>query len=531
MSTKAKEIIFNEEARSKLKKGIIKLADVVAVTLGPKGRNIGLQTAYGAPTITNDGNSIVSDVELKDQFENMGVQMGKEVAEKIKEKSGDGTTTGILLFRELVVAGLKNIASGASPIHIKRGMEKALTELLKELDKMSIEVKTDKETEDVATVSASGNTEIGKVISKAFNKTGKTGVITIEEAKGTETSIETVEGMQLDRGYLSAYFCTNVEKMIVEMNNAYILVTDKKISSIQEILPILQIVATSSKELLIVADDIEGDALSTLVINKLKGILKVAAIKAPGFGDRKKAALEDLAVLCNATLITEDKGMNLKDTSLDSLGSANKIIISRDTTTIIDGSGNKKDIEDKIKQIENEINNATNDFDLKRLKERKAKLSNGVVVIHVGAATEPELKQKKQVFEDSLSSTRSALEEGIVPGGGIALLNASKVLDNLKLNKEESLGIDIVKKACLAPCKQIIANTGFDSSVILEDILSSKEKNIGFNAVSEKIEDLLKAGVIDPTKVIKNSLIHAISVAGIVLISEVLIGDAEDKEE
>jgi chaperonin GroEL len=531
MSTKAKEIIFNEEARSKLKKGIIKLADVVAVTLGPKGRNIGLQTADGAPTITNDGNSIVSDVELKDQFENMGVQMGKEVAEKIKEKSGDGTTTGILLFKELVVAGLKNIASGASPIHIKRGMEKALIELLKELDKMSIEVKTDKETEDVATVSASGNTEIGKVISKAFNKTGKTGVITIEEAKGTETSIETVEGMQLDRGYLSAYFCTNVEKMIVEMNNAYILVTDKKISSIQEILPILQIAATSSKELLIVADDIEGDALSTLVINKLKGILKVAAIKAPGFGDRKKAALEDLAVLCNATLITEDKGMNLKDTSLEALGSANKIIISRDTTTIIDGSGNKKDIDDKIKQIENEINNATNDFDLKRLKERKAKLSNGVVVIHVGAATEPELKQKKQAFEDSLSSTRAALEEGIVPGGGIALLNASKILDNLKLNKEESLGIDIVKKACLAPCKQIIANTGFDSAVILEDILSSKEKNIGFNAVSEKIEDLLKAGVIDPTKVIKNSLIHAISVAGIVLISEVLIGEVEDKEE
>jgi len=426
MSSTPKEIIFEEEAREKLKEGIDKLADTVGVTLGPKGQNIGLDSSWGAPTITNDGNSIVKDIELKDPYANMGVSMGKEVARKIKENSGDGTTTGIILLRALVSAGIQNIASGTSPITLKRGIEKSVDLVLKEIDALAIPVENPAAIKNIATVSASGNHEVGILISDAIEKVGNEGVITIEEGKGTTTAIEMVEGMQFDRGYTSPYFCTNPEEMLVEMDQASILITDKKISSIQEILPLLQSLAASTKPLLIIADDIEGDALSTLVMNKLRGTLNVAAIKAPGFGDRRKELLEDIAVLTGATVVSEDKGMLLKDATVEVLGSAEKIEISKDTTTFIGGKGEHKKIKSRINQIKAESDNATSDYDREKLEERKAKLSGGVAVIRVGAPTEPEMKQKKQMFEDSLSSTRAAQESGFVPGGGAALLRASQ---------------------------------------------------------------------------------------------------------
>ena len=529
MST-PKELIFEEEVRTKLRDGIDKLADIVGVTLGPKGRNVGLQASWGAPTVTNDGNSIVKDIELKDQYANMGVSLGKEVAAKMKEKCGDGTTSSILLLRALVQNGVKNIASGASPITLKRGMDKALDAILLELDKASIAIKSEKETRNIAVASASGNEEIGAMIADAVQKVGKEGVITIEDSKSTETTVEMVEGMQFDRGYVSAYFCTNAEAMSVEMNNAKLLITDKKISSVQELLPILQSIASTATELLIIADDIEGDALSTLVVNKLRGTLKVCAVKAPGFGDRRKALLEDIAILTGGTLVSEETGNPLKDATADVLGSAEKIVITKDKTTLVGGHSNAKKIQARIKQIEAESAKATSSYDKEKLDERKAKLSGGVAVIRVGAATEPEMKQKKQMFEDSLNSTRAAVEEGIVIGGGCALLRASKSAI-LKLSGEEGIGAQIVFKACEAPFKQIATNTGFDSSVLLNEVLSAGE-HFGFNAMSEKVEDLLKAGVVDPAKVVKNALRLAVSTAGIVLLSEVLIGNApEDTEE
>jgi chaperonin GroEL len=526
MST-PKELIFEEEARKKLREGIDKLAEVVGVTLGPKGRNVGLQTSFGAPTITSDGNSIIKDLELKDQYANMGVSLGKEVAEKIKENSGDGTTRGIILLQALVSNGIKNIASGASPIHIKRGMEKAMDHLLKEIDQLATKIEKDSDIESIATASASGDHEIGSLIAQAFKKVGKEGVITIEEAKGTATSINLVEGMQLDRGYISSYFCTQPETMTVSMHQAKILITDKKISSIHEIMNVLQTIATTAQELLIIADDIEGDALSTLVVNKIRGTLKVAAIKAPGFGDRRKALLEDIAILTGATVISEEKGMQLKEASSDILGTAKQIVITKDHTTIVDGGGSKKAIKNRLSEIENELLQSKNSYDKEKLDERKAKLSGGVAVISVGAATEPAMKQKKQIFQDSLNSTKAALEEGIVPGGCITFLKAAKSLENLKLPAEEAIGVDIVLKASEAPFRQLVKNSGFDSSVVLNQVLS-KEFNYGFNVVTEEVEDLMKAGIIDPAKVIKNCLTYACSVAGIVLISEALIGDADE---
>ena len=402
-----KELIFEEEARNKLREGIDQLADVVGVTLGPKGRNVGLQASWGAPTITNDGNSIVKDIELKDQYANMGVSLGKEVASKMKEICGDGTTSSILLLRALVQNGVKNIASGSSPITLKRGMDKAVDAVIQELEKASIAVKSDKDTQNIAVVSASGNEAIGAMIANAFKKVGKAGVITIEEGKGTEDTIEMVEGMQFDRGYLSAYFCTHAESMSVEMSEVKLLITDKKISSVQEILPILQSIASTATELLIIAEDIDGDALSTLVVNKLRGTLKVCAVKAPGFGDRRKALLEDIAILTGGTLVSEETGTALKDATADLLGSAEKILINKEKTTIVGGRGNAKQIQARIKQIDGEIANTTSTYDKEKLEERKAKLSGGVAVIRVGAATEPEMKQKKQMFEDSLNSTRA----------------------------------------------------------------------------------------------------------------------------
>lgn len=529
MATNAKEIIFEEEARQKLLTGIKKLAEVVGFTLGPKGRNVGLEKSWGAPTITNDGNSIVKEVELKDQFENMGVSIAKEVAQKIKEKCGDGTTTGTLLLRALVESGVRYISSGASPIQLKRGMEKAVDAIVQEIEKMAIPVKDKKEILNLALVSASGNEEIGKTIAEAIEKVGRKGVITIEEAKGTLTTIEIVEGMQFDRGYVSPYFCTNAEKMTAELNNPSILLVDKKIATIHDILPILETIASTGRELLIIAEDFEGDVLSTLVVNRLQGTLKVVAVKSPGFGDRRKAMMQDIAILTGATLISDDAGMSLKEVDSSLFGSAEHVTITKEHTTIVNGHGDKKNIESRIQQIDNEIKNTQSSYDVEKLEERRAKLSGGVAVIRVGAATEPELKNKKQGYEDSLSSTKAGLEEGIVPGGGIALLRASKVVQDLKLEGDELLGAKILLTACETPLRQIAYNTGLDGSVVTSEVLKSPPA-FGFNAQTEKVEDLLAAGVIDPVKVVKYALIFAASAAGIVLISEALIGDAKDDD-
>ena len=528
MSGNAKEILFDEEARAKLKEGVDKLADTVAVTLGPKGRNVGLQSSWGAPTITNDGNSIVKDIELKDQYANMGVSMGKEVASKMKEKCGDGTTSSILLLRSLVQNGIKNISSGSSPIQIKRGMDKAVEAVIQELTRISIPIQSDKETLQIATASASGDTFIGQTITDAIKKVGKSGVITIEEGKSTETVIELVEGMQFDRGYTSSYFCTNAETMSAELSQAKILVTDKKISSIQEILSILQGIASTGEALLIIAEDIDGDALSTLVVNRLRGALKVCAVKAPGFGDKRKELLQDIAILTGATYITEETGLLLKDMTVEALGSAEKIIVTKDKTTLINGAGAPSAIKDRVKNIESEIKITTSSYDKEKLEERKAKLSGGVAVIRVGAPTEPEMKQKKQVFEDSLNSTRAAIEEGIVPGGGTALLQVRDVILALSLTPEETIGAQIVFKACEAPFKQIVSNTGFDGSLILEQI-SAKKGSFGFNAASEQVEDLILAGIVDPAKVVKYALTFSASTAGVILLSEALIGEAPEE--
>lgn len=531
MSSTPKEIIFEEAARDLLLAGIKKLADVVAFTLGPKGRNVGLEKSWGAPTITNDGSSIVKDISLTNQYENMGVSMAKEVVQKIKEKCGDGTTTATLLLKALVESGIKQIAAGASPIGIKRGIDKAIEALVKEIEKTAIPVQNAKETENIATASASGNEEIGKLIAEAMDKVGKSGVVTIEEAKGTETTIELVEGMQFDRGYISAYFCTNTDKMNVEFNsNPQVLIVDKKISSAHEILPVLTAIATAGKELLIIAEDIDADALSTLVVNKLRGTLKVAAVKAPGFGDRRKAMLHDIAILTGATVVSEETGMSLKEIPASVLGSAEKIEISKEHTTIVSGTGNASELKARIAQIDAELELSKSTYEKEKLEERKAKLSGGVAVIRVGAATEPELKQKKQMFEDSLNSTKAALEAGIVPGGGIALLRASKILSTLKLEGDEALGVKIVASACQAPFKQIVCNAGLDGSVLLDEVLKSKP-NFGFNAMTNQVVDLMAAGIIDPAKVVINCLIHASSAACIVLISEALIGDAPEDDD
>jgi chaperonin GroEL len=530
MSTTPKEIIFEEEARELLLIGIKKLADVVAFTLGPQGRNVGLEKSWGAPTITNDGASIIRDIQLKNKYENMGVAMAKEVVQKIKEKCGDGTTTGTLLLRALVENGIKLISSGASPIGIKRGIDKAVEAVVKEIGQAAIPIKSKEEKRNIAIVSASGNQEIGDLIAEAMEKVGNSGAITIEEGKTTETTIEVVKGMKFDRGYVSPYFCTNTEKMIVEMNHAQILLVDKKISNVHELLPVLQATATAAKELLIIAEDFEGDALSTLVVNKLRGTLKVAAVKAPGFGDRRKAMLEDIAILTGATVISEEVGMSLKEISTAALGTAEKVTITKEATTIVSGGGTPQQIQARIKQIDSEIAQSKNTYDKEKFEERRAKLSGGVAVIRVGAATETEMKQKKQMFDDSLSSTKAALEEGIVPGGGVALLNASKAIKNLNLTNDEVMGAKIVLQACEAPIKQIVYNTGHDGSVILSEVLNAP-KNYGFNALTEKVEDLLASGVIDPAKVVKNSLMYAASTAGIVLLSEALIADADEEDE
>lgn len=531
MST-PKEIIFGEDARKKLARGIAQLADTVASTLGPKGKSVGLEKGWGAPTITNDGNTIVRDIELTDQYENMGVDIAKEVAAKLKEKCGDGTTTGTLILNALVHEGVKLITSGASPITIKRGIDKAIDAIIKDLEKKAITVKGSDKIRTVATVSASGNEEIGNTITEALSKVGEAGVVTIEEAKGTETTIEMVEGMQFDRGYISSYFSTDMEKMVTEMEKPLIFITDKKISSVQEILPLLQSVAASGNSLLIICEDLEADALATLVVNKIRGILKCAAVKAPGFGDRRKAMLKDIAVLTEGSVISEEVGLTLKDATIEACGRADRVLITKENTTIIGGHGDQKALEARVKEIDAEIALSKSDYDKEKLLERKAKLQGGVAVIRVGAPTEPELKQKKQIYEDSLNSTKAALEEGIVVGGGIALLRTSQKIDGLKLEGDEALGGKLVKSACSALTRQLAFNSGKDGSVVVAEILENKSETVGFNVLNEKIEDLLISGVMDPVKVVKHALLYAASAAGIVLISETLIGDApEEKEE
>lgn len=460
----------------------------------------------------------------------MGASMAKEVVEQIKEKCGDGTTTGLILLNGMVETGIKCIASGISPISLKRGMDKAVEQVVAELEKMAIPVKGNQEICNIATVSANGNKEVGELIAAAMEKVGKSGVITIEQGKGTETSIEIVEGMQFDRGYLSPYFCTDMDKMVVEMEQPQILITDKKIANIHELLPILQSTAATGRQLIIIAEDIEGDALSTLVINKLRGTLRVCAVKAPGFGDRRKAMLQDIAILTGATLISEEAAINLKDATAEMLGTAEKIQVSKDECVIINGSGKEENIHARIKELDAESERCASPYDKEKIQERRAKLAGGVAVISVGAATETEMKEKKQRFEDALSSTQAAVEKGIVAGGGVALLRASATIKSLDLKGEEVAGADIVVKACQMPLKQIASNAGVDGSVILTRVLEEKG-NMGYNAMSDKIEDLTSTGIVDPAKVVISALIYAASVAGIVLISEALIGDAPEDEE
>ncbi len=527
MSSVPKEIIFEQEARNKLVSGINKLFDVISVTLGPKGRTVGLESSFGSPKVTNDSNQILSELEFKDQYQNMGASLAKEVVEKIKDLCGDGSTRAIILFQALVTHGIKNISSGASPILVKRGIDKALALLLSEIDSISYHIDKSDEIKNIATASASGDQQVGSLIAQAFEQSGRDGVITIEEGSLAQTCIETVEGMQIERGYLSSYFCTDPKDMSVELTNPKILITDKKISSAHEIMPILQTISTEGKELLLIADDIEADALSTLVVNKLQGILKVAAIKAPGFGDRRKELLKDLAVVTGSTVVSDDMGMDLKKTDYEMLGSAKKVKISKDSTTLIGGTGASDTIANRIKEIDNELNVSISSYDKEKLLERKAKLSGGISVIKVGAVTEVEMKQKKQLFEDSLSSTKAAIEDGVVPGGCISLLKCSQILKEIKFETEEKIGADILFKACSAPFKQLLKNSGLESSLIVEDILS-KDFNIGFDVIDENTKDLVKAGILDPAKVEKTALIQACSMAGVVLLSEALIGTAED---
>ncbi|NGX28366.1 MAG: 60 kDa chaperonin [Candidatus Anoxychlamydiales bacterium] len=527
MSSNPKEIIFEEVAREKLKKGINVLADAVSVTLGPKGRNVGI-ASWAMPKITNDGNSVTDEIELKDSFEDMGVQLAKEAAAKIKQSAGDGTTTGIVLLRSIVNEGMKNITSGASAIGIKRGLEKGLDKLLGEIDKLSKKIKTDEEIKNIATVSASSDETIGSDIAAAFKLANSQTSITIESGNKNETEIELVEGMEIERGYLSPYFCTDPKKMIVEMTNPKILITDKKINSIQDLLPILQTATSTSQELIIIADELDSDALATLVINNLKKVVKVAAIKTPGFGDKRKQMLEDLAHLVGGTYITEDKGLILKEASFEELGSAEKIIISKDKTLIINGKG--KNIQKRIDQLEKEIENTKDNLDREDLEKRIAKLKGGVVIIKVGAGSDSELKQKKQKYEDSLNATKAGIEDGIVPGGGICLLRLQETLNNIEASQDEAVGINILKKALKAPIKQIISNAGFDHHLIIDEILQ-KKSTFGFDVIKEKVTDFIETGIIDPAKVVKSYLINAISIAKVILLSDALIADAKEEEK
>ena len=527
-----KMIIYGEEARAKLKAGVDKLANAVKVTLGPRGREVILEKKWGSPNVTKDGVSVAKEIELPDPLENMAAQLVKEVASKTADVAGDGTTTATILTQAIYTEGLKAIASGANPVYVKRGIDEAVKVVVEELKKLSKEVSGRKEIEQVATISANNDPEIGKIIADAMEKVGKDGVITVEESKTSETTLEVVEGMQFDRGYLSPYFVTNPEKMEAVLENPYILIYEKKISNIRELLPVLEKVVQTNRPLVIIAEDVEGEALATLVVNNLKGVLKVAAVKAPGFGERRKAMLQDIAILTGGQAITEDLGIKLENVDLDMLGQADKVVIDKDNTTIIGGKGNPEDIKARIEQIKAQIETTTSEYDKEKLQERLAKLAGGVAIIKVGAATEAELKEKKDRVDDAVHATKAAVEEGIVPGGGVALLRASKALCDLKdENPDKQWGIDIVRKAAQVPLKQIANNAGFEGSVVIEKVKASDNVNYGFNAATGEYVDMLEAGIIDPTKVVRTAIQNAASVAGTMLTAEALVAEIPEKEE
>ncbi len=526
----AKDVYFASDARDKMLRGVNTLANAVKVTLGPKGRNVVIEKSFGAPRSTKDGVSVAKEIELADRFENLGAQLIREVASKTNDKAGDGTTTATVLAQAIVVEGLKSVAAGMNPMDLKRGVDKAVAKVVEEIKRTSRKVTTNEEIAQVGTISANGDVEVGAMIAKAMAKVGNEGVITVEEARTAETELDVVEGMQFDRGYLSPYFITNAEKMEADLEDPLILLFEKKLSSLQPLLPVLEAVVQSGKPLLIIAEDVEGEALATLVVNKLRGGLRVAAVKAPGFGDRRKAMLEDIATLTGGQLISEDLGIKLESVTLEMLGKAKKVTITKDDTTIVDGSGDKADIDGRISQIKKQIEDTTSDYDKEKLQERLAKLAGGVAVVRVGGSTEVEVKEKKDRVDDALNATRAAVEEGIVPGGGVALLKASKVLDGFKGdNDDQEAGVAIVRRALQAPIRQIAENAGVEGSIVVSKVLENDSPTFGFNAQTEEYVDMVKAGVIDPAKVVRTALQDAASVAGLMITTEAAIVEAPKK--
>ncbi len=526
----AKEIKYFTEAREKIKKGVDTLADAVKITLGPKGRNVIIEKTFGSPTVTKDGVTVAKEIELEDKFENMGAQMVKEVASKTSDVAGDGTTTATILAQAIYREGSKLVAAGHNPMALKRGVDKAVEEVVKKLKEISKETKDQKEIAQVGTISANNDATIGNIIAEAMSKVGKEGVITVEEAKGLETTLEIVEGMQFDRGYLSPYFVTDPEKMEVVLEEPYILCHEKKISNMKDLLPILEEIAKMGKPLLIIAEDVEGEALATLVVNKLRGTLKACAVKAPGFGDRRKAMLQDIAILTGGQVVSEDLGIKLENVTLKDLGTAKRVTVDKDNTTIVDGGGDPAELEARVKQIRAQIEETTSDYDREKLQERLAKLVGGVAVISVGAATESEMKEKKARVEDALNATRAAVEEGIVAGGGVALLRCIPSVEELKLDPEEQPGADIIRRVLEEPLRQIANNAGYEGSVIVEKV-KEKEGSFGFNAEKETFEDLIEAGVIDPTKVVRFAIQNAASVASLLLTTEAMVAEKPKKEK
>jgi chaperonin GroEL len=526
----AKDVYFASDARDRMLRGVNILANAVKVTLGPKGRNVIIEKSFGAPRSTKDGVSVAKEIELADRFENLGAQLIREVASKTNDKAGDGTTTATVLAQAIVTEGLKSVAAGMNPMDLKRGVDKAVAKVVEEIKSSSRKVTTNEEIAQVGTISANGDVEVGAMIAKAMAKVGNEGVITVEEAKTAETELDVVEGMQFDRGYLSPYFITNAEKMEADLEEPMILLFEKKLSSLQPLLPVLEAVVQSGRPLLIIAEDVEGEALATLVVNKLRGGLRVAAVKAPGFGDRRKAMLEDIAILCGGQLISEDLGIKLENVTLEMLGKAKKVTITKDDTTIVDGSGEKAGIEGRISQIKKQIEDTTSDYDKEKLQERLAKLAGGVAVVRVGGSTEVEVKEKKDRVDDALNATRAAVEEGIVPGGGVALLKASKVLDGFKGdNDDQEAGVAIVRRALQAPIRQIAENAGVEGSIVVGKVLENASATFGFNAQTEEYVDMVKAGVIDPAKVVRTALQDAASVAGLMITTEAAIVEAPKK--
>jgi len=527
-----KDIKFSTDARSRLLKGINLLANAVRITLGPKGRNVVLDKSFGSPRITKDGVTVAKEIDLKDKFENMGAQMIKEVASKTSDTAGDGTTTATILAQAIVEEGLKAVAAGMNPMDLKRGIDTATKAIIEELKKKSKKISTNEEVKQVGTISANGDIEVGEHLAQAMEKVGNEGVITVEEGKGLDTELNVVEGMQFDRGYLSPYFVTNAEKMTCELEDVYILLHEQKLSNLQPMLPLLESVAQSGKPLLIIAEEIEGEALATLIVNKLRGGLKIAAVKAPGFGDRRSAMLEDIALLTNGQVISEELGIKLEKVKLDSLGTAKKINIDKENTTIVGGSGKKSEIDARCNQIKNEIKESDSDYDKEKLQERLAKLSGGVAVLNVGGASEVEVKEKKDRVEDAMNATRAAVEEGVVPGGGVALLYTKKILDSIKLsNPDQQVGINIVKKAIERPIRQIAKNAGVDGSIIVGKLLEQDNENYGYNAQTGKFTDLVKDGIIDPTKVVLSAIQDSASVAGLLITAEAVIADLPDEKK